>query len=109
MRRGDIVTVAAQGDYGKPRPAAVIQADVLNQMETDSTILALITSTLRDAPLLRLTLEPNTANGLQKASQIMVDKLLTVRREKVGDTIGRLSDKQLAELNRLLALVVGIA
>ena len=81
MRRGDLVTVAAPGDYGKPRPAVVIQGDVINQAEPDSVILALMTGTLRDAPLLRLTIEPTPTNGLQKSSQVMVDKLVTVRRE----------------------------
>ncbi len=109
MRRGDLVTVAAPGDYGKPRPAVVIQGDVLNQADSDSVILALMTGTLRDAPLLRLTVDPTSANGLRKPSQVMVDKLVTVRREKVGNTIGRLSDQELLELNRLLALVIGLA
>ena len=109
MRRGDLVIVAAQGDYGKPRPAVVVQGDVLNQADSDSVILALMTGTLRDAPLLRLTIDPTSANGLQKPSQVMVDKLVTVRREKVGNTIGRLSDQDLLELNRLLALIVGLA
>ena len=109
MRRGDLVIVAAQGDYGKPLPAVVVQGDVLNQADSDSVILALMTGTLRDAPLLRLTSDPTSANGLQKPSQVMVDKLVTVRREKVGNTIGRLSDQDLLELNRLLALIVGLA
>lgn len=109
MRRGGIVAVAALGDYGKPRPAVVIQADVLNQANPDSTILVLMTTTLRDAPLLRLTIEPAPGNGLQKASQVMVDKLMTVRREKIGPSVGRLDDQQLLALNRLLAVVVGLA
>jgi mRNA interferase MazF len=75
MRRGEIVSVAAPGDYGKQRPAILIQADVLNEADPDSMILALVTGTLRDAPLLRLTIEPSSENGLQKPSQIMVDKL----------------------------------
>ena len=109
MRRGDIVIVAAPGDYGKPRPAILVQGDVLNQADPDSMILALMTGTLRDAPLLRLTIEASSQNGLQKSSQIMVDKLQTVRREKIGRIIGRLSEKELLELNRLLAMVVGLA
>jgi len=109
MRRGEIVIVTAPGDYGKPRPAILIQADVLNEADPDSMILALVTGTLRDAPLLRLTIEPSPENGLQKPSQIMVDKLQTVRREKIGQVIGRLSEKELLELNRLLAMVIGLA
>lgn len=109
MRRGDIVIVAAPGDYGKSRPAILVQGDVLNQADPDSMILAHMTGTLRDAPLLRLTIEPSPQNGLQKSSQIMVDKLQTVRREKIGQIIGRLSEKELLELNQLLAMVVGLA
>lgn len=109
MRRGDLVTVAAPSDYGKPRPAMVIQGDIINHAAPDSVILALMTSTLRDAPLLRLTVDPTSKNRLQKPSQVMVDKLVTVRREKVGKTFGRLSDRELLELNRLLALVIGLA
>lgn len=109
MRRGDIVTVAAPGDYGKPRPAVVIQADVLNQANPDSVIVVLMTSTLRDAPLLRLDIEPAPDNGLQKGSQVMADKIMTVRREKIGPAVGSLSDQQLLALNRLLAVVVGLA
>lgn len=109
MKRGDIVTVAAQGDYGKPRPAVVIQANALNQLETESTILALMTSSIKEAPLLRLTIEPTTENGLHHPSQVMADKLLTIRRNKTRKPVGQLTDKQLVELNRLLALVIGIA
>ena len=109
MKRGDIVTVAAQSDFGKPRPAVVIQVDALNQTDTASTMLPLMNGTLRDAPLLRLITEPNAKNNLQKTSQIMVDKLMTVRRRKISPAIGKLSDRQLTELNRLLALVIGIA
>ena len=109
MRRGDVVTVAAPGDFGKPRPAVVIQSDVINEAQPGSVIVALVTSTLRDAPLLRLQLEPTEQNGLQQPSQIMVDKLFTTRADKVGKVIGRLSDQELVALNRLLAFVIGIA
>lgn len=109
MRRGDIVIVSFPGDYGKPRSAILIQGDVLNQADSDSMILALMTGTLRDAPLLRMTIESSPENGLQKPCQIMVDKLQTVRRERIGQIIGKLSDKELLELNRLLAMVVGLA
>jgi mRNA interferase MazF len=108
MRRGDIVTVAAPGDYGKPRPAVVIQGDVLNR-DARSTIVALMTSHLQDAPLLRLTLQPSSENGLKVASQIQVNRLLSLPADKVGSTIGRLSDQEIVELNRLLALVIGLA
>lgn len=108
VRRGDVVTVAAPGDYGKPRPAVVIQSDALNDAGSDGVILALMTSTLREAPLLRLTVDHDAA-GLTRATQIMVDKLVTVRRVKLGQSVGRLSNQDLVALNRLLAFVIGLA
>lgn len=104
-----MVTVAAPGDYGKPRPAVIIQADAINAAEPASVILALVTSHLREAPLLRLTIEPTPTNGLQRPSQVMVDKLFTVPAAKLGPVIGRLSDQELVMLNRQLAFVVGLA
>jgi mRNA interferase MazF len=109
MRRGEIVTVAAPGDFGKPRPAVIIQSDALHLAGSDSTILALMTSQLRDAPLLRLTVEPEATNGLDRTSQIQTNRLVTVRANRIGDTIGRLTDPQVVELNRLLALAIGLA
>lgn len=101
------MTVAIQGDYGKPRPAVVIQSNWLS--DTDSVLVCLLTSTLRDAPFYRLTVEPMPENGLQVASQIMVDKIMAVRRDKCSTVIGRLDDITALALNRLLALVIGLA
>ncbi len=107
MRRGDIVTVAAPGDYGKPRPALVIQSDLFDALP--SVTLCLITSTLRDTPIFRITVDPSPANGLQRISQIQVDKILTVARERSSGVIGRLDDATLLKVNRSLAVFVGIA
>lgn len=107
MPRGDIVTVAAQGDYGKPRPALIIQSDLFNRLS--SVTLCLITSTLLDAPVFRITVDPSPENGLQRISQIEVDKIMTVRREHVGRVIGRLDDATLVKVNRSLAAFIGIA
>lgn len=109
MRRGDIVIVSAPGDYGKPRPAVIIQGDPLNQAEPRSTIVALMTSSLQDAPLLRLTITPTPDNGLLSTSQVQVNRILTLPVAKTGPPIGRLTDQQLVELNRLLAVVIGLA
>jgi len=109
VRRGDIVTVVAPGDFGKPRPAVIIQGDALNAAGPTSTIVALMTSQLNDAPLLRLTIEPAETNGLTNTSQIQTNRLVTIRTEKIGATIGRLNDQQQVELNRLLALAIGLA
>ena len=107
MRRGDVVTVAAPGDYGKPRPALVIQSDLFG--EVPSVTLCLLSSTLRDAPIFRITVDPSPDNGLQRISQIQVDKVMTVARERVGGVIGRLDDAAMLKVNRSLAVFVGIA
>ena len=105
--RGDLVTVAMQGDFGKPRPALVIQADPFNEHAT-VTVLPL-TGTLVAAPLLRITLQPSAENGLQKPSQVMVDKAMTVKRDKVGPVFGRIDANAMVEVERCLAVFLGIA
>ncbi|NKD88753.1 type II toxin-antitoxin system PemK/MazF family toxin [Haematospirillum sp. 15-248] len=105
MRRGDLVTIALPGDFGKPRPALVIQADQF--IETATVSVLLMTGTLVDAPLIRMDIAPAPDNGLRKASQIMIDKVMTVRRDKVGEAFGRLDDKTMVSVNRALALFLG--
>jgi len=107
MRRGDLVTVALQGDLGKPRPALVIQADQFDATATVTVLL--LSSTLVDAPLIRLTVAPSPENGLRTPSQVMTDKAMTVRREKLGAPFGRLDDDTLVAVNRGLALFLGFA
>lgn len=107
MKRGDLVTVSAQGDYGKPRPAIVIQSDVLNA--ADSVLVVLITGTVADAPLYRLTVEPTEGNGLKTVSQVMVDKVLAFPRVKCGPVIGRLSGADMLALNNMLSVMIGLA
>ena len=78
VRRGDLVTVAVAGDFGKPRPALVVQSD---RFDTTATVTVLLVSrTLVEAPLIRLTVEPSAGNGLRVSSQVMVDKAMTVNR-----------------------------
>ncbi len=108
MRRGAIVTVIAPGDYGKPRPAVVIQADALTEAGAGSIVVSLLSTHLVDAPAFRITVEPSPTNGLEQPSQIMADKLLTVPRARLGRVIGRLDDETLLRLNRTLAFVVGL-
>ena len=107
MRRGDIVTVATPGDFGKPRPALVIQSDLFDALP--SVTLCLVTSTLRDAPIFRITVDPSPDNGLRRVSQVQVDKVLSVARERIGSTIGRLDDETMLKVNRSLAVFIGIA
>lgn len=107
MRRGDLVTVALRGDQGKPRPALVVQAD--NFAALSSVTVLPVTSTLVDAPLLRVPLKPDARNGLTKPSQVMVDKPQTPARDKLGTVIGHLDDATMVEVNRALAVFLGLA
>lgn len=107
MNRGDFVTIAVSGDFGKPRPALVIQSDQFSEHATVTVLL--VSSTLVDAPLLRVTVQPAEENGLQKPSQIMIDKAMTVKRSKLGAVFGSASDAALLEVGRCLAVFLGIA
>lgn len=105
--RGDLVTIPTQGDFGKPRPALVIQANLFSE-HSSATVLP-ITSTIVAAPLLRVTVQPSADNGLQKPSQVMVDKAMTVKRDKVGPAFGHIDTDALVEVERCLAVFLGIA
>ena len=107
MRRGDLVTVALQGDLGKPRPALVIQSDLFDAHP--SVAILPVTSELRDAPLFRILVNPTMQSGLNKLSQVMVDKPQSVAREKVGAVFGRLDDVTMLAVNRALAVFLGFA
>jgi mRNA interferase MazF len=107
VKRGSVVTVALQGGYGKPRPALVVQSDFFD--EHPSVTILPITSNLRAAPLIRVDLQPTADNGLRQASQIMVDKAVTVRRERIGEEIGHIGSEDMLEVNRRLAIFLGIA
>lgn len=104
-RRGDLVTVAVPGDFGKPRPALVIQADLFDQ--TGTVTVLLVSGTLVDAPLIRVTVDPSSDNGLRKPSQAMIDKAMTIKRERLGPVIGRLDDGAMLAVTRSLALFLG--
>lgn len=108
MKRGEIVTVAIQGDFGKPRPALVIQSDVFNETHATVTVL-LVSSEVVGAPLFRITIDPTPENGLEKISQIQVDKIMTLRRERIGAVIGQLDEDVMVGVNRALAVWTGIA
>jgi mRNA interferase MazF len=107
MRRGDVVTIALQGDFGKPRPALVIQSDLFD--EHPSVTVLPITSDLRETPLFRVTINPDDENCLLLPSQVMVDKPQTISREKIGSTFGRLNNESLLAVNRALAVFLGFA
>jgi mRNA interferase MazF len=88
VKRGDLVLVAIAGDYGKPRPALIVQSDLFNETHASITV-APVTSTIVDTPLFRITVEPSRRNGLRLVSQVMVDKVTMVRRQRCGQGVGR--------------------
>lgn len=107
VTRGDLVTIALQGDFGKPRPALVVQSDRF--VETETVTVLPLTSTVIDAPLLRLTVRPNDGNGLRSVSQVMIDKVTTIKRVRVDRPFGRLDDGAMMEVNRAMAVFLGFA
>ncbi|MHB8312025.1 MAG: type II toxin-antitoxin system PemK/MazF family toxin [Candidatus Dormibacteria bacterium] len=107
MRRAEIWTVAGGSGYaGKPRPAVIVQDD---RFDTDSVTICPFTTDSTDAPLFRLEVQPTPSNGLQATSRLMVDKLTTVSRLKVGTRVGVLDDLDLTRLNRAVLVFLGIA
>ena len=107
MKRDDLVTIALQGDQGKPRPALVIQSDFF-AAHPSVTVLP-VTSELRATPLFRVDIEPGAGNGLRKHSQVMLDKAVTVARDKISATIGVIDAAILQDVERRLAVFLGIA
>lgn len=103
MRRG-----ALPGDFGKPRPALIIQSDLFNETHPTLTVLPL-TSEIRSAPHFRITVEPSPTNGLRRISQIMVDKPMTFRRDKIRVPLGRIDDATMLRVGRALAVWIGVA
>ena len=105
MQRGDLVTVALRGDAGKPRPALVIQSDVFADLPT--VVVLPLTSTLLDLPLVRVTIEPLPATGLQQRSQVMISRPQFVPRVKLGRVIGSVDAATMLEVTRRLAVLLG--
>ncbi len=100
VNRGDVVTIALPGDYGKPRPALVIQSDAFSAL--DSVTVLRVTSDMHNFPLFRITVEPNSENGLVKRSQIMIDKAAAVPRAKIGHRIGRIDTDTMRQVSDAL-------
>lgn len=108
MKRGEIWTVAGGKDYaGKPRPVVIVQDD--NFDATDSITVCAFTSDKTDAPLFRLPVEPDARNGLRMSCRLMVDKITTVPKSKVGSRIGRLDDEDMLRLNQAMLVFLGLA
>jgi mRNA interferase MazF len=108
VRRGDIWTIAGNGDYpGKPRPVVVLQDDRFDM--TRSVTVCGLTTNAAEAPLFRLPVMPSQLNGLRSDCRLMVDKVTTVRRSRFGTQVGRLADADMARLNRAVVVFLGIA
>lgn len=108
MERGEIWTVAGGKDYaGKPRPAVIVQDD--NFDATDSITVCPFTTGESEAPLFRLDIEPNERNGLRARSRLMVDKITTLAKSKIGTQVGRLDDEDVLRLNRAMLVFLGLA
>ena len=103
MKRGDIVLVSLPGDYGKTRPAVLIQNDLF-AAEAASRTVCLLTSDVLSTPRLRVTIEPSSQNGLRRLSQVQVEKIVTLPAEKVRGPVGRLTEEQMREVDRRLLL-----
>ena len=107
MKRGEVWTVSAAGYAGKPRPAVIVQDDRFDA--TASVTICVFTTDATEAPLFRLPVTPNERNGLRSVSRMMVDKLTTVSKERLGEQIGRLDDEDVVRLNRAILVFLGLA
>ena len=108
MKRGEIWTVSGGKDYaGKARPAVIVQDDRFGG--TLSITICLFTTNASDAPLIRVPIEPSDANGLNEPSRLMIDKIMTVTKAKLGVRIGRLGDADMVRLNRAMLIFLGLA
>lgn len=109
MRRGDVVLVALAGDYGKPRPALIIQSDRLTADDCSSIVVCPLTSKETKIASFRVPVDPTSTNGLRKRSEVMVEKVAGVPRERLREVIGRLEVDQIRDVERALLLVLGFA
>jgi mRNA interferase MazF len=107
MRRGDLVTIALSGDFGKPRPALIVQDDAYAELSA-ITVLPL-TSDVHEEHLVRITVQPSAENGLRKRSQVMVDRAVTVPRTRAGGPFGKLDIAAMAAVDAALAGFLGLA
>lgn len=107
MKRGEVWTVSGAGYAGKPRPAVIVQDDRFDA--TASVTVCVFTTDATEAPLFRLPVTPSDRNGLRSVSRLMVDKLTTVSKERLGERIGRLDDEDVVRLNRAILVFLGMA
>lgn len=109
MRRGNVVVLNLGGNIGKPRPAVIIQADILNQDNRLLTTIVLpLTSELQNMEIIRYKIEPSHGNGLLVESQVMIDKIMQVEKSRVQKIIGQLSKKQINDIEARLLAILGV-
>jgi mRNA interferase MazF len=108
ITRGDVVICVAPGDYGKPRPAVVVQSNLFNPTH-QSLVVCPVTSELVDAPLFRIAVQPSAGNGLRKPSQVMVDKVIALRRDRIKRRAGTLGVGELARVDVALRLWLALS
>jgi mRNA interferase MazF len=109
MKRGDIVVLNLGGNVGKPRPALIVQADILNHDDRLATTIVLpLTSELLNMEVIRYRLEPNNTNGLQFSSQVMIDKIMQVEKSRIQKTVGHLTKKQMDDIEARLLAILGV-
>ncbi len=107
MKRGDVWTISGSGYTGKPRPAVIVQDDRFDA--TASITVCVFTTDETEAPLFRIPVDPSEGNGLRAESRMMVDKITTVPKERLGERIGRLDDEDVVRLNRAVMVFLGLA
>ncbi len=107
MKRGEVWTVSGAANAGKPRPAVIVQDDRFDA--TASVTVCVVTTDETEAPLFRLPISPSDRNGLRSVSRLMVDKLTTVSKDRLGAPIGQLDDEDVVRLNRALLVFLGLA
>ncbi len=107
MTRGEVWTVSGAGYAGKPRPAVIVQDDRFDA--TESVTVCAFTTDETEAPLFRIPITPSTSNGLHTVSRVMVDKITTVSKRRLGERIGRLEGAEVVRLNRAILVFLGLA
>lgn len=108
MKRGDVVLIVVPGELGKPRPAVIVQADELGDATT-SVVVCPMSSDVQQAIRVRPIVVPGSENGLRARSQIMTDKLVALRRDRIRRVLGSLDAESINRLDRALLVVLGLA
>jgi mRNA interferase MazF len=101
MQRGDIILSVMAGDYGKPRPTVIVQNDRFNAAH-DSIVICPLTSYLTEGLEYRIRIQPTPSNGLNKESELMIDKIAVVRRDKLRETLAHLTATELRHVDNAL-------